>query len=97
MSKVDYETRAEGYAQHRQVNRAVLGALLSGVGPDTRVLEVGCGTGNYISAIQEIAGCPCIGSDPSGAMRGTLIERGTQVPAVAGSAGGARGGVGAER
>ena len=82
MTRVDYEIRAGTYARYRQVDPAVLDALLAAVGPETRVLEVGCGTGNYVTAIRERVGCPCTGSDPSPAMLGKLIERGGQIEVV---------------
>jgi ubiquinone/menaquinone biosynthesis C-methylase UbiE len=45
----------------------VLEALVttSGVGAGSRVLEVGCGTGNYITAVQQGTGSSCWGIDPA--------------------------------
>ncbi len=40
-----------------------------------RVLEVGCGTGNYIIALQSLAGCRSWGIDPSVAMLAVARER----------------------
>jgi len=34
-------------------------------GPETRVLDVGCGTGNYAAALSESTGCLVSGVDPS--------------------------------
>ena len=40
--------------------------LASGLfGPETRVLDVGCGTGNYAAALTEATGCRVSGIDPS--------------------------------
>jgi ubiquinone/menaquinone biosynthesis C-methylase UbiE len=65
--KMDYDTLAREYARHRRVHPNVLTSLLenSRVSSASQVLEVGCGTGNYIVAIQEAAGCACRGIDPS--------------------------------
>lgn len=69
-SKLDYDHRAEGYAAHRRVNPGVMRALLESrlLGPDTRVLDVGCGTGNYAAALSAAAGCRLAGIDPSARM-----------------------------
>ncbi len=50
---------AASYAKHRGVWPEILQPLLlnSGIDRVSRVLEVGCGTGNYIIAVQFIAGC----------------------------------------
>jgi SAM-dependent methyltransferase len=63
-------TVAEAYARYRHVHPGVLTALLQGgaINARTRVLEVGCGTGNYLSAIRAQTGCPCWGIDPAAPM-----------------------------
>jgi ubiquinone/menaquinone biosynthesis C-methylase UbiE len=68
---VDYDQSAGEYAAHRQIHAGVLRQLCSRqreLGPHPAVLEIGCGTGNYIGAL---AGCPgevgC-GLDPSAGM-----------------------------
>jgi ubiquinone/menaquinone biosynthesis C-methylase UbiE len=65
--RVDYDQRAEEFARYRTVNAAVLQELLSGVSLDreSRVLDVGCGTGNYAAALTESTGCRMFGVDPS--------------------------------
>jgi len=67
---LDYNQLASDYAQHRQVHPGVLKSLAAngGVGPEARVLEVGCGTGNYILALERLAGCAGWGIDPSQGM-----------------------------
>ena len=58
----------------------------SRIDPQASVLEVGCGTGNYIAALGRLAGSVCVGIDPS---QGMLLEarRQTQdIPLSIGSA-----------
>jgi ubiquinone/menaquinone biosynthesis C-methylase UbiE len=64
------ETMAPGYARWRTVHSQLLDALIaySGARANSRVLELGCGTGNYIRAISERTGCAAWGVDPSAAM-----------------------------
>jgi len=68
---------AASYAANRRVHPGVLRALLEegGLGPDRKALEVGCGTGNYITTLQELTGCQAWGIDPSPDMLGRALER----------------------
>jgi ubiquinone/menaquinone biosynthesis C-methylase UbiE len=66
--KIDYDAIAAAYARNRQLHPRVLEALCHDLGPTSTVLEVGCGTGNYIAAIQETIGCACWGLEPSAGM-----------------------------
>jgi ubiquinone/menaquinone biosynthesis C-methylase UbiE len=79
--KIDYDNLAQEYAQHRRVHPGVLMGLLtrSRLASASTVLEVGCGTGNYITTIQEMAGCTCIGIDPSGQMLAQASQRSQRV------------------
>ena len=45
----------------------------------SRVLEIGCGTGNYICALRESVDCQCWGIDPSEAMLAQAQHRSTSV------------------
>jgi ubiquinone/menaquinone biosynthesis C-methylase UbiE len=78
---IDYDKISTEYARHRQVHPGVLKDLLStgGVSSVSKVLEVGCGTGNYIVAVASLAGCACWGIDPSGQMLSRARERASQV------------------
>jgi ubiquinone/menaquinone biosynthesis C-methylase UbiE len=78
---VDYNTLAREYAQHRHVHPSVLTALLesSHINEASQVLEVGCGTGNYIVALHEATECSCWGIDPSEQMLAKARERSHQV------------------
>lgn len=64
---IDYDRIASEYAQHRRVHPEVLKHLYhdSGIDMDSIVLEVGCGTGNYIITIEGLTGSQCWGIDPS--------------------------------
>ena len=58
---------AEIYARHRGVRPELLKALIeeSRVNRASRALEVGCGTGHYIIAVQFVSGCAAQGIDIS--------------------------------
>jgi ubiquinone/menaquinone biosynthesis C-methylase UbiE len=64
---VDYAVLAEEYGRHRKVHPRVLQRLLeaSGIDARNRVLEVGCGTGNYVTALESAVHCQSWGIDPS--------------------------------
>jgi len=74
---IDYNKIATKYALHREIHPEVMKNLIvvGKIGVDTRVLEVGCGTGNYIIALQSISGCFCHGIDPSRGMLSIAAER----------------------
>jgi SAM-dependent methyltransferase len=67
---MDYNLLAVEYARHRQVHPLVLQRLVeqSQIGPGSLVLEVGCGTGNYLQALIQATGCEGWGIDPSAGM-----------------------------
>ena len=75
-----YQTIAPDYARHRRVHPGVLEALISTarLGPGSSVLEIGCGTGNYLAALNEAASCHCWGIDPSEAMLAEARKRCTK-------------------
>jgi len=86
--KMDYDFLAREYAQHRRVHPTVLASLLenSHINAASSVLEIGCGTGNYILAIREAIGCTCQGIDPSQEMLARARGRSPQVHFEAGRA-----------
>ena len=83
---IDYDQIAAEYARHRQVHPEVLRALAGAVQPTSRVLEIGCGTGNYIHALHAHCGCTCWGIDPSREMLAVARSRGGSVQFSQGSA-----------
>ncbi|MEA2595647.1 MAG: hypothetical protein QOF01_2116 [Thermomicrobiales bacterium] len=85
---LDYDDLAADYARHRRVHPGVLANLIAAAGltPASAVLEVGCGTGNYLLALQNRLGCRCVGVDPSTQMLSTARRRGDQVTFVQGRA-----------
>jgi ubiquinone/menaquinone biosynthesis C-methylase UbiE len=63
-------TVASDYAHLRRIHPRLLDNLIEQgeVQPNSRVLEIACGTGNYIGAIHDRTGCEAWGVDPSKAM-----------------------------
>lgn len=76
-----YQEIAPDYAWHRRVHPEVLSGLLAGtpVHQHSRVLEIGCGTGTYICALRESAGCHSWGIDPSEQMLAQAMGRPSSV------------------
>lgn len=58
---VDYDRAANEYATHRQIHPGVCRELCARgqIDPDPAVLEVGCGTGNYVAALSRRQRRPC--------------------------------------
>ena len=85
---LDYNRLAADYARHRAVNPKALAALIDGaeIGSSSRVLEIGCGTGNYIGAIRQATGAECWGIDPSVEMLTTAADRHPELIVDIGSA-----------
>ena len=75
------EEAASDYAKLRTIHRPLLTVLTSGAGihKGSKVLELGCGTGNYISALQSQTGCTAWGLDPSGDMLSNARSQGADV------------------
>jgi len=68
---MDYDGMADAYARNRRVSEHVVVELQSfrSLTPASKVLEVGCGTGNHIFTLVESTGCAGWGVEPSEAMR----------------------------
>jgi ubiquinone/menaquinone biosynthesis C-methylase UbiE len=85
---IDYDHLAAEYARHRTVHPEVLKSLASTgtVGRGARVLDVGCGTGNYIIPLELLTGCAGWGIDPSEQMLARARERSGTVTFLPGKA-----------
>ncbi|HEX6764777.1 MAG TPA: class I SAM-dependent methyltransferase [Polyangiaceae bacterium] len=84
----DYDRLAEAYGRHRKGSAGVLRELVNGarLTADSRVLEIGAGTGNYTAALCEVVGCPCSAVEPSERMREIARARLPDVEVRAGNA-----------
>jgi len=81
---IDYNKIAGEYARLRQIHPGVFRNLVENgpVTKDTYVLDVGCGTGNYLVALARETGCKGWGIDPSHEM---LAKAKAQADAALGS------------
>ncbi len=68
--QLDFDRRVAEFVRHRKVHPDILQQLVGSglLGPETRVLDVGSGTGNYAAALSEATGCRMSGIDPSAQM-----------------------------
>ena len=73
----NYDSLAQSYAPNRDINPTLFTRLITTVVLDesSTVLEVGCGTGNYIGKVAKVCGSRCWGIDPSMAMLAAAQER----------------------
>jgi len=85
---MDYDRSAGEYAAHRHIHSGVLHELADrgALGPGSTVLEVGCGTGSYISMLVERFRCLAYGLDPSSGMLAHACSRPEPVAWVQGQA-----------
>jgi SAM-dependent methyltransferase len=85
---LDYDDLAADYARHRRVHPGVLANLIATgrLAAEASVLEVGCGTGNYLTALHGRLGCRGVGIDPSTRMLAAARERPGRIAFVQGRA-----------
>jgi SAM-dependent methyltransferase len=67
---IDYDAIATDYARHRTIHPAAFKTLIEkgDIARESRVLEVGCGTANYIVTLEAHTGCTGFGIEPSAGM-----------------------------
>lgn len=72
---------ASNYAKLRVVHRPLLAALIAGssIHANSCVVELGCGTGNYVCALQAQTGCSAWGVDPSNDMLNKARSQGPDI------------------
>lgn len=87
-ARTDYEAAAAAYARNRAVHPGVVTDLIreAELHVGSRVLDVGCGTGNYARALQEATGCAISGVEPSDQMRQRAEHAASWTALVAGAA-----------
>lgn len=86
MSTMNYDQFAADYARNRRVNPDVLHTLLMNqpVSEKAAILEVGCGTGNYIIAVAGAVNGAAYGLEPSAGMLAHALARQSSVRFVEG-------------
>lgn len=73
---IDYNQLAAAYAANRSVHPVVFARLHAAIGRDEPILEIGCGTGNYIGSLQAATkGAAYWGIDPSAEMLAVARSR----------------------
>ena len=67
---LNYDLAAAMYARHRGIHPGVIHELIQGgpIDAETRVLDIGCGTGNYARALAMETRCHVSGIEPSAGM-----------------------------
>lgn len=85
---MNYDLTAGEYAAHRHIHPGVLRELGDGGSPEpgSALLEVGCGTGAYVSTLAGPFGCLAYGLDPSAGMLAHALARPEPVAWVQGRA-----------
>lgn len=74
---IDYDNASRTYDQTRDFDRAVVDALAkrAALSERSRVLDFGCGTGNYLVELHCRFSCRCFGVDPSSGMRRAATDK----------------------
>jgi ubiquinone/menaquinone biosynthesis C-methylase UbiE len=86
--KIQYRDIAGDYARYRTCALNTVENLImeSGISSASRILEIGCGTGNYISILEKRVTSKSVGVDPSPEMISQAMKRGGRVAFCVGGA-----------
>ncbi|MCP4542729.1 MAG: methyltransferase domain-containing protein [Chloroflexi bacterium] len=70
MQKVDYNEISQVYDDVREGDVALVNSFLHEISPsdDFKILDIGCGTGNYTDILQKLTGAQVYGIEPSKGM-----------------------------
>jgi ubiquinone/menaquinone biosynthesis C-methylase UbiE len=81
VTTLDYDHLAAEYSRHRRAYPGLVEHIVqrSGIGDESTVLEVGCGTANHISSIKAKTGARCYGIDPSEQMLAVAANQGVEL------------------
>ena len=76
-TKIKYNQIANKYDSSRTSNSNTIDLFREKVKlqKETKVLDFGCGTGNYLITIHDKFGCQCFGVEPSDSMREIAIQK----------------------
>jgi len=75
--KMDYDSLSQDYDLTRSIKLDTVKRLTGKIdfSADTRVLDFGCGTGNYAHAVKKLTGADVYGVEPSDGMREKAVEK----------------------
>jgi ubiquinone/menaquinone biosynthesis C-methylase UbiE len=81
MKPIDYNRISQIYDDVRAGDVELINAFLTeaALTPESRVLDIGCGTGNYTHMFQKLTGCRTYGVDPSEGMLARARVKGDAV------------------
>lgn len=81
MSKVNYDEISQVYDDVRQADLELINSLLQEIEIDqnTRVLDIGCGTGNHADLLQKVTHSQVYGVEPSAGMLGKAQAKKSEV------------------
>ena len=85
---VEYDRLAEAYGRYRKCHPSVLRDIVTSgaLTKESRVLEIGAGTGSYVAALSGLVGCACAAVEPSDGMRAIAATNAASADVRAGCA-----------
>ncbi|HPT90130.1 MAG TPA: methyltransferase domain-containing protein [Acetivibrio sp.] len=84
---VNYNEISEKYDNVRSENKSVIDSFIKElkITNSTRILDFGCGTGNYANTLQRLTQAQVYGVEPSGGMRAKAIAKNPSITFVKGN------------